>query len=128
MVQRLSLRGNRRLNHAIHLAAVIQIRHRHSPGQAYYDRTLEEAKTPKEAPRALKRRIKEPCTPPAGRHPAHDAVTNGSGGTLRDVFVDQRGRITPRSPAPRSSHSPDPTQGYDSWALADGLTWRALAT
>jgi len=58
-VQRLSLRGNRRLNHAIHLAAVTQIRHRHSPGRAYYDRKLEEAKTPKEALRALKRRISD---------------------------------------------------------------------
>ena len=32
---RLSLRGNRRLNHAIHMAAVTQIRHKHSQGRAY---------------------------------------------------------------------------------------------
>jgi transposase len=46
---RLSRRGNRRLNHAIHMAAVTQIRHRHSPGRAYYDKKLAEGKTPKEA-------------------------------------------------------------------------------
>jgi transposase len=44
---RLSRRGNRRLNHAIHLAAVTQIRHRHSEGRAYYDKKLAEGKTPK---------------------------------------------------------------------------------
>jgi transposase len=34
-IRRLSLRGNRQLNHAIHIAAVTQIRHRHSPGRAF---------------------------------------------------------------------------------------------
>ena len=56
-VYRLSRRGNRRLNHAIHMAAVTQIRHRHSEGRAYYDKKLAEGKTPKEALRALKRQI-----------------------------------------------------------------------
>jgi transposase len=37
-VYRLSRRGNRRLNHAIHIAAVTQVRHRHSKGRAYYDK------------------------------------------------------------------------------------------
>ena len=34
-VHRLSRRGNRTLNHAIHIAAVTQLRHRHSPGRGY---------------------------------------------------------------------------------------------
>jgi hypothetical protein len=54
---RLSRRGNRRLNHAIHMAAVTQIGHRHSQGRACYDKKLAEGKTPKEALRALKRQI-----------------------------------------------------------------------
>ena len=58
-IRRLSLRGNRQLNHAIHIAAVTQIRHRHSPGRAFYDRKLAEGKTKKEAIRALKRRISD---------------------------------------------------------------------
>ena len=41
---RLSLRGNRRLNHAIHMAAVTQIRF-DTPGRRYHDRKLEEGKT-----------------------------------------------------------------------------------
>jgi transposase len=33
-----SLRGNRRLNHAIHMAAVTQIRYRHTTGRACHDK------------------------------------------------------------------------------------------
>ena len=49
-VFRLSRRGNRRLNHVIHMAAVTQIRHRHSPGRAYYERKIAEGKSGKEQP------------------------------------------------------------------------------
>jgi transposase len=58
-IYRLSRRGNRRLNHAIHMAAVTQIRYRHSEGRAYYDKKRAEGKTPKEALRALKRQISD---------------------------------------------------------------------
>jgi len=54
---RLSLRGNRRVNHAVHMAAITQIRNRHSDGRTYYDRKIAEGKTHKEALRSLKRRI-----------------------------------------------------------------------
>ena len=53
---RLSRRGNRTLNHAIHTAAITQISH-HTEGRVYYDKKLDEGKTNKEALRALKRRI-----------------------------------------------------------------------
>jgi transposase len=56
---RLSRRGNRRLNHALHCAAIVQIRHRHSPGRHYYDRKLAEGHTPREAIRSLKRRLSD---------------------------------------------------------------------
>ena len=55
---RLSLRGNRRLNHAIHMAAVTQIRF-DTPGRVYYDKKLAEGKSKKEALRALKRRVSD---------------------------------------------------------------------
>jgi transposase len=55
---RLSLRGNRKLNHAIHMAAVCQIRF-DTPGRVYYDKKLAEGKTKKEALRALKRRLSD---------------------------------------------------------------------
>ena len=41
------------------MAAVTQIRYRHSPGRAYYDRKLAEGKTPKEALRSLKRQLSD---------------------------------------------------------------------
>jgi len=59
-IYRLSRRGNRRLNHAIHMAAVTQIHHRHSDGRVCYDKKLAEGKTPKEALRALKRQVSNP--------------------------------------------------------------------
>ncbi len=58
-IWRLSRRGNRKLNHAIHMAAVTQIRYRHSPGRAYFEKKLAEGKTGKEALRCLKRQISD---------------------------------------------------------------------
>ena len=58
-IHRLSLRGNRRINHAIHMAAITQLRHKHSEGRAYYDKKVTEGKTHKEALRSLKRKISD---------------------------------------------------------------------
>ena len=55
---RLNPRGNRQLNHALHIAAVTQVAH-DTPGRAYYLRKQAEGKTKKEALRALKRRISD---------------------------------------------------------------------
>ena len=55
---RLNPRGNRQLNHALHIAAVTQIAH-DTPGRVYYQRKQAEGKTRKEALRALKRRISD---------------------------------------------------------------------
>jgi transposase len=59
ITRRLNRRGNRQLNHALHMAAVSQIRHAHSDGRAFFDRKVAEGKTNKEALRALKRRISD---------------------------------------------------------------------
>ena len=58
-IYRLSLRGNRRLNHAVHMAAINWIRNKHSDGGACYQRKLAEGKTRKEVLRCLKRRISD---------------------------------------------------------------------
>jgi len=55
---RLSRAGDRKLNHALYMMAIVQIR-RPSPGQAYYRRKLAEGKSPKEALRCLKRRLSD---------------------------------------------------------------------
>lgn len=56
---RLSRAGNRRLNHALHMMAVTQIRNPGTPGRIYYERKRLEGKTPKEALRCLKRRLSD---------------------------------------------------------------------
>ena len=58
-VFRLSRRGNRTMNHALHIAAVTQIRFAHSPGRTFYDRKRAEGHPPKKALRALKRRLSD---------------------------------------------------------------------
>ena len=50
--------GNRVLNHAIHMAAVTQLRHP-GPGRDYYQRKIASGKKPKAALRCLKRRISD---------------------------------------------------------------------
>ena len=55
---RLNPRGNRQLNHALHVAAITQIAH-DTPGRVYFLRKIAEGKTRKEALRALKRRISD---------------------------------------------------------------------
>ncbi len=56
---RLSRAGNRRINHALHMMAVTQIRYPATPGRLYYERKRREGKTPKEALRCLKRRLSD---------------------------------------------------------------------
>lgn len=56
-VHRVSKRGCRELNHALHLAAICQLRQPHCEGRAYFESRLAEGKTKKEALRALKRQL-----------------------------------------------------------------------
>ena len=102
-IRRLSLRGNRQLNHAIHIAAVTQIRHRHSPGRAFYDRKLaarqDEEGSVTRAETADHRRDLPP-TPRRRR-------TNESG-PGRASGDDSQSSVTgfePRTPALRKNHS-----------------------
>jgi transposase len=96
-VYRLSRRGNRRLNHAIHMVAVTQVRHRHSEGRAYYDKKLAEGKTPKEALRSLKRQISNAifaCLQADARRAA--ARANGPGGQQGNDSVASAAGSHPR--------------------------------
>jgi transposase len=57
IVHRLSRRGNRQLNHAIHMVAICQIRQKESEGRVYFERKVAEGKTKREAIRSLKRHV-----------------------------------------------------------------------
>jgi transposase len=56
---RLNPRGNRMLNHALHLIAITQLRYPTTEGRAFYERKLAEGKSKKEAIRSLKRRLSD---------------------------------------------------------------------
>ena len=102
IVHRLSRRGNRQLNHAIHIAAITQIRHRHSPGRGYYDRKLADGKTTKEAIRALKRRISDALYDRLVADAVAHAGPGGQAGTTEHASVTG---FAPRTPALSKSHS-----------------------
>ena len=55
---RLSRAGNRQINRVLHIMAVVQLRN-HTEGRAYFDRKVATGKTPREAMRALKRRLSD---------------------------------------------------------------------
>jgi transposase len=104
-VHRLSLRGNRRINHALHMAAITSSA-TSTAGRAYYDKKVGEGKTHKEALRSLKRRISDAIFArlQADARQAAAASANGPGGNGERLWL-QRGRLTPRAPALRTSHS-----------------------
>jgi hypothetical protein len=102
-IYRLSRRGNRRINHAIHMAAVTQVRQPHSQGRAYFDKKLAEGKTRKEALRSLKRqvsdavftRLRADARRAAGRaegpggQQGNDSVASAAGSHPRDRLFGQ---------------------------------------
>jgi transposase len=55
---RLSRGGNRQINKALHMMAVVQLRNT-TEGRAYFDRKVAAGKTPNEAMRCLKRRLSD---------------------------------------------------------------------
>jgi transposase len=115
-IYRLSRRGSRHMNHAIHMAAVTQVRHRHSEGRAYYDRKVAEGKSPKEALRALKRRVSDAlyaCMVEDARR-AGRLAERGPGGQPGNDSVACAAGSHPATPTLRPSHSrtrPHPTTG-----------------
>jgi transposase len=118
-IYRLSRRGNRRLNHAIHTAAVTQVSRRHSEGRACYEKKLAEGKTPKEALRSLKRQISDAifarlqadaqratagANSPGGQ-PGNDPVASAAGSPPRSRLFGQatpRPATTLRPPRPQT--------------------------
>jgi transposase len=136
-VFRLSRRGNRRHGHAIHMAAITQIRQPHSEGRACYDKKLAEGKTPKEALRSLKRqvsdaiftRLQADARRAAGRagdpggQQGNDSVSSAAGSHPRDRLFGQA------TPGPRHHTTTAAGKAASKTALApaqpDGARGRA---
>ncbi len=108
-IYRLSMRGSRQLNHALHMAAVTQVSHRHSEGRAYYDKKVAQGKTGKEALRALKRRISDALfaamVADARRDRQAGSAAGGPGGQTGNGSVACAAGSHPAKPALRPSHS-----------------------
>lgn len=107
-VQRLSRRGNRQLNHALHMAAPARIRYPNTVGRTYYDRKVAEGMKHKTALRALKRKISDtiynrlvPDSRATGKDPGEQSGN--------DTFSSAAGSH-PEQPALRTSHSRVATQ------------------
>jgi len=94
-VFRVSRRGNRQLNHAIHIVAITQLRNRGTEGRLYYERKVAEGKTPREAIRALKRRISDRLY----RQLWIDAERQDPEGTRRVREGNQGAALKPARPA-----------------------------
>jgi transposase len=108
-IYRLSMRGSRQLNHALHMTAVSQVRDRHSEGRAYYDKKVAQGKTGKEALRALKRRISDALyaamVGDARSEGQDEHVSGGPGGQTGNGSVACAAGSHPAKPALRPSHS-----------------------
>jgi transposase len=147
-IHRLSLRGNRRLNHVIHMAAITQIRHKHSDGRGYYERKLAEGKTHKEALRCLKRRISDAiyaclqadaraaataspggpggqpgndsCSSAAGSHPGHRLFGSATPGPAASLRPGPgpQHRKNPTAAAGKAGHSGGPARARRAAPLA----------
>jgi transposase len=101
---RLSRRGNRQLNHAIHMAALGQISHRGSEGRAYYEKKIAEGMTSKAALRALKRKISDALYQRM-IDDARRVTGKGPGGQSGNDTASSAAGSHPDTPALRTSHS-----------------------
>jgi transposase len=100
--RRLSRAGNRRVNHALHMMAVTQIRCPYTDGRRSCERKRTEGKTPKEALRCLKRRLSDQV--------------------YRQLVRDRQGTIeacgSPTTPPPTPPTSTSPASGSPAAAPA----------
>lgn len=105
-IYRLSMRGSRQLNHALHMAAVTQVRFSHTEGRAFYENKLAQGKTGKEALRALKRRISDAVYAAMVADARRDSqASGGPGGQTGNGSIACATGSHPATPALRPSHS-----------------------
>ncbi len=104
---RLSRAGNRRINHVLYIAEIVQLRH-DTNGRTYYRRKLAEAKTSMEAMRCLRRRLSDvvyrQLVADAQNAQTHEVET-GPGGHSGTTLVSS---VTDLTPDVGSSDKPQP--------------------
>jgi len=129
---RLSRAGNRRLNHVLYMAGIVQLRN-DTPGRAYYRRKLAAGKTPMEAMRCLRRRLsdvvyRQLAADTRGQHNASPgghpgaSLTSSAAGLPPDTGTSDQ-------PLPGPAHPtlPPPTAGPKTPAVPPAATSRRRA-
>jgi hypothetical protein len=124
---RLSRSGNRRINHALHMIAVTQLRNPGSAGRAYYERKRLEGKTPKAALRCLKRRLSDVVYRQLVADAEATIAACGSPTTAGPTPPTSTSPATSSRPAapaskPRLRPAPKPSSGSRSSTPAPGST------
>jgi transposase len=104
VVYRLSLRGNRRMNHAVHMAAVTQVRFQQGPRVLRQENSRGQD-LQGDAARAQAAGQRCPVQADEGRRPPHRSQYRGPGRAPGERLCRQRGRLAPRRPALRPGHS-----------------------
>ena len=94
-IHRLSLRGNRRINHAVHMAAINWIRHKHSDGRACYERSSPRARRARRRCGRLKRRISDAIFARLQADAGRCRSQRGPGRATGERLWLQRGRLHP---------------------------------
>ena len=112
---RLSRAGNRRINHVLYMAGIVQLRN-DTPGRAYYRRKLQQSKTSLEAMRALRRRLSDAVyrqlvTDAAARRAAQQA--SPAEPSAPELPSSAAGPITPR---PRQLPHHDGAPEMSTWS------------
>ena len=132
---RLSRAGNRRINHVLHIMAIVQLRN-DTLGRAYYRRLLARGKTPMEALRCLKRRLSDvvyrqmladqlAATVGPTNHDPGQAGPGGHTGATADSSADDLTTPTVASsdkslPGPATNHATPDQQPADAHDDEDG--------
>jgi transposase len=131
---RLSRAGNRRLNHVLYMAGIVQLRN-DTPGRAYYRRRVAEGKTSMEAMRCLRRRLSDvvyrQLTADTRAQAAEHAGPGGhSGATLLSSAADLHpviGTSDQPLPGPAPTTLPPPPATRTTPAARTGATPRRRA-
>jgi transposase len=128
---RLSRAGNRRLNHVLYMAGIVQLRN-DTPGRSYYRRRIAEGKTSMEAMRCLRRRLSDAVY----RQLAADAQAckTGPGGHSGATLLPSAAGLPPGTgtsdqplPGPASQTLPPPPATRATPAAPAGATPRRRA-
>jgi transposase len=118
---RLSRAGNRRLNHVLYMAGIVQLRN-DTPGRACYRRKRQQSKTSMEAMRCLRRRLSDVAcrqlAADAAARPAAAPEQAGPGGHSGTTLKSSAAGLTPDIgssdkplPGPAPSTLPPPVPG-----------------